>query len=75
MTTMLIAPAHIKVRATGGGLTLEHCEDGGCTVDAEGHSTCGRLACPSCGSSGANLIAAEDGEHVCRCGHSWVTGW
>ncbi len=69
---------HIKVRHDDVGTTLEYCEDFGCRVRADGLADCGRLACPSCGSGGANLSAmqlafVEPGEAVrCDCGHSWA---
>ncbi len=69
---------HIKIWLRDGGVALERCEDDGCLVDVGGHAGCGRLACPACGCSGANLsVAQEDdllhGETVsCSCGHAWT---
>jgi hypothetical protein len=73
-------PAHIKVRLDDGGVALQRCEDPGCCVDGSGHADCGRLACPACGSGGANLSALQEddllhGENVrCSCGHAWTPG-
>ena len=71
--------AHLKASFDGGDLTLSHCEDPGCTVDENGHATsCGRLACPACGTSGSVLSSGDfsllrSGEPVgCRCGHIWI---
>lgn len=79
MTTMLTAPAttpHFKTRGFPGAHSLERCEDPGCAVDANGNASCGRLACPSCGFSGSNLIAPDgfDGDHLvrCTCGEAWL---
>ena len=41
--SMLVAHPHIKVYDEGS--TFEHCEDPGCVADADGHASCGRLAC------------------------------
>jgi DNA-directed RNA polymerase subunit M/transcription elongation factor TFIIS len=71
---------HLKARESQCGITLEPCEDRGCGVDADGHADCGRLACPNCGFSGANLstpqLASGDelGPVSCDCGHIWVAG-
>jgi hypothetical protein len=76
MSTIAIAPRHIKVRATAGEVALERCEDVGCTVGEGGHADCGRLACPACGCGGGNLAPGERGELVfCSCGHSFVADW
>ena len=71
--------AHLKASVDDGGLTFSRCEDTGCTVDENGHATsCGRLACPACGTSGSVLSSADfsmlgAGEPVaCRCGHIWI---
>jgi hypothetical protein len=78
MTTITTGHAHIKIRLHDGGVALERCEDIGCVVDPDGRAGCGRLACPICGGSGANLSVAQegdllDGESVrCGCGHAWV---
>ena len=69
---------HLKLRTSQcGGLTLEPCEDGSCHVDAAGHTSCGRLACPSCGYSGCNLSsqylpAGRSRPVACSCGHVWI---
>ncbi|MGZ4411645.1 MAG: hypothetical protein ACXVY8_05870 [Gaiellaceae bacterium] len=74
------AVRHLKARQSQCGVTLEPCEDRGCEVDASGHASCGRLACPSCGFSGANLSTAQLGSHdeetpvFCDCGYMWVAG-
>jgi hypothetical protein len=73
----ITAVRHLKARQSQCGITLEPCEDRGCEVDAAGHAGCGRLACPNCGFSGANLstpqLASGDGEGPisCDCGHIW----
>jgi hypothetical protein len=79
MTTMLSAPTripHFKTRGFAGAHSLERCEDPGCTVSEHGEASCGRLACPSCGFSGSNLIAPDgfDGNHLarCTCGESCI---
>jgi hypothetical protein len=72
------AVRHLKARWSDGGITLEPCEDRGCEVDSSGHAGCGRLACPACGFSGANLSTQQlhgqgDDEPVaCDCGYLWV---
>jgi hypothetical protein len=72
------AVRHLKARWSDGGITLEPCEDRGCEVDASGHAGCGRLACPACGFSGANLSTqqlsgqGDDQPIACECGHLWV---
>ena len=71
-----IAPEAPKAEKTKRKTAGERCEDGDCVVDGDGHAACGRLACPSCGSSGDDLVVAGPGEPVfCRCGHSFVPGW
>lgn len=76
-----VGRAHFKASIDGGGgdLALSRCEDPGCAVDENGHATsCGRLACPACGTSGAVLSSTDfsllgSGEPVaCRCGHIWI---
>ncbi len=67
MSTVVGHP-HIKV--TVGGLSFEHCEDPGCTVDDDGRASCGRVACPACGCGGANLLEAG-GAYLCTCDHIW----
>jgi hypothetical protein len=64
-----IAIKHIKVWQRDGGLTLEPCEDDGCSVDAAGHASCGRAACPECGCGGANLSAGPGKSLFCTCGY------
>ena len=72
----IAAPRHIKVRDDAGSLLLERCEDDDCRVRDEGHADCGRLACPSCGCSGGNLVVGELDEPIfCRCGHTWIAAW
>jgi hypothetical protein len=70
MTAVAIGLAHIKVGARDGERSLERCEDGDCLVDEQGRAGCGRVACPSCGCSGGNLILAGD-MAACECGHAW----
>ena len=62
----LVAHPHIEVYDEGS--TFEHCEDPGCVVDADGHASCGRLACPACGC--ANIVETGDAL-LCNCGHAW----
>ena len=72
------AVRHLKARQSQCGITLEPCEDHGCEVDESGHADCGRLACPNCGFSGANLSTLQLTSHgeerpiSCDCGHMWV---
>jgi len=73
------APRHLKVSGVSPALGLERCEDPGCVVLADGScSSCGRLACPSCGCSGTNLSTfqlshlALAGELSCTCGHTFA---
>jgi hypothetical protein len=75
------APRHLKVSGANPTLSFEHCEDPGCVVLWDGiASSCGRLACPACGSSGTNLSTIQlthlhPGERLnCTCGHTWVHG-
>jgi hypothetical protein len=69
MSTITAVP-HFKTRGFPGEHSLERCEDSGCTVGADGHADCGRLACPECGFSGSNLSEpdAVGGEISCSCG-------
>jgi hypothetical protein len=66
---------HVKVYLTDGATSYERCEDAGCTVDRDGHASCGRAACPACGLGGSNLSAPDgfDGDSLvrCLCGHLW----
>jgi hypothetical protein len=71
----------VKVTGVVPAFGYEACEDVGCAVRHNGvASSCGRLACPSCGYGGTNLVTmqmidGEAGTHVrCTCGHSWVHG-
>lgn len=70
--------AHHLARSTGERLTIDPCELGPCTVDRVGATSCGALACPSCGIGGATLSIEEDiwadsRYATCRhCGYSWV---
>jgi hypothetical protein len=72
------APRHLKVTGHRPAFGFEPCEDVGCSVTVEGvASSCGRLACPSCGCGGTNLaaiqlIAAAARRMRCSCGHAWV---
>jgi hypothetical protein len=74
----MVAVRHLKARWSDGGITLEPCEDRSCEVDSSGHAACGRLACPACGFSGANLSTqqltarGEDEPVACDCGYLWV---
>jgi hypothetical protein len=78
-STELRAPRHLKVSGAGPAHSFEPCEDLGCVV-AEGGtaSSCGRLACPSCGCGGTNLSTLQvaripfGGTVSCTCGHSWI---
>lgn len=77
-----VAPRHVKVTGRLPMFGYERCEDPGCVVDSGGIATsCGRPACPSCGSGGTNLTRGllpdeETGAWVdhmqCTCGRSWV---
>lgn len=72
------APRHLKITGAPPAFGFERCEDGGCTVEAGGTaSSCGRLACPSCGCGGTNLetlpLLDQPGLQIrCSCGYSWV---
>ena len=70
MSTISITP-HFKTSGFVGARSLERCEDPGCTVHADGHAGCGRLACPACGFSGSNLSAPDtlEGLVSCACGN------
>ena len=74
--TLATAIQHMKMHGFAGDHLLEHCEDDGCTVDGDGHASCGRVACPSCGFSGSNLTSpdgAEGDELIrCNCGFAWT---
>jgi hypothetical protein len=66
---------HFKTRGFPGEHSLERCEDAGCTVGADGHADCGRVACPACGFSGSNLSEPDalGGLVGCSCGHVFET--
>jgi len=73
------APRHVKVTGVLPAFGYERCEDPGCTVGHDGvASSCGRIACPVCGSGGTNLIKLQlvdsaAGTHMrCTCGHTWL---
>ena len=74
---MSISPGtpHFKIHGFVGDHLLERCEDDGCSVGPDGHASCGRLACPSCGFSGSNLSAPDgaEGDELlrCSCGYAW----
>jgi hypothetical protein len=68
---------HRYVWVSSRGITIEPCEDEFCEIAASGRTSCGSLACPSCGRGGANLsvtqllpMAATD-SIACGCGYSW----
>ena len=72
-------PRHLKITGAAPAFGFERCEDQSCTVAADGTaSSCGRLACPSCGCGGTNLAtallldAAHGVEVRCSCGFAWV---
>ena len=74
-------PRHLKVSGVAPMLGFEPCEDPGCRVGSDGTaSSCGRLACPSCGCGGTNLSTIQlahipfGGSITCNCGHAWVHG-
>jgi hypothetical protein len=75
----LTEPRHLKLTGAPPGFGFERCEDAGCNVASDGTaSSCGRVACPSCGCGGTNLrmlplLEAEAGVEVhCTCGYAWV---
>jgi len=72
-------PRHLKLTGAAPAFGFERCEDESCTVEPDGTaSSCGRLACPSCGCGGTNLatvllLEAGDGLQIrCSCGHTWL---
>jgi len=72
-------PRHLKITGAAPAFGFERCEDVSCTVEADGTaSSCGRLACPSCGCGGTNLttVALLDAGSAtsigCSCGYAWV---
>jgi hypothetical protein len=72
-------PRHLKITGAAPAFGFERCEDQVCDVEADGTaSSCGRLACPSCGCGGTNLatmalLDAGGGLQVrCTCGYVWV---
>ena len=79
--TLVAAPRHLKVTGHRPAVGYEPCEDLGCAVPGDGvASSCGRLACPSCGCGGTNLasmelVGASGGRRLhCTCGHTWLHG-
>jgi hypothetical protein len=71
-------PRHLKITGVAPALGYERCEDLGCSVELDGTATsCGRLACPSCGCGGTNLTTTGllDGDSAarihCSCGFAW----
>jgi hypothetical protein len=73
------ARLHLKINGGSPARGLERCEDDGCLVASDGIATsCGRLACPSCGCGGTNLstiqlVNVRVGTRIdCTCGNSWV---
>ena len=78
-TSFAEAPRHLKVTGHTPAFGYEPCEDVGCFVPGDGvASSCGRVACPSCGCSGTNVTAMHAGDTStgrrlhCTCGHSWL---
>ena len=73
-------PRHLKVTGHTPAFGYEPCEDIGCLVPGDGvASSCGRVACPSCGCGGTNLatlqaVGAAARRLVCTCGHAWFHG-
>jgi hypothetical protein len=73
---------HLKVSGHSPALGFERCEDPGCEVGSDAvASSCGRLACPSCGCGGTNLSTIQlshalPGERIecSMCGHEWTHG-
>ncbi len=72
-------PRHLKITGVAPAYGFEPCEDVSCSVDPDGTaSSCGRLACPSCGCGGTNLtlmpvLGKGSGTLVrCSCGCTWV---
>ena len=78
----LETPRHVKVTGHSRAFGFEPCEDVGCSVDPGGTATsCGRIACPSCGCSGTNVTTMQlvgvgsDRHRRCGCcGHAWMHG-
>jgi len=73
------APRHVKVSGVNPSFGFEPCEDPGCVVETDGTaSSCGRLACPSCGCGGTNLSTMQlsrmpaGGPLSCSCGFVWI---
>jgi len=73
-----LAPRHLKITGAAPAFGFEPCEDVACSVDPDGNtSSCGRLACPSCGCGGTNLtlmplLGKSPGTLVrCSCGCTW----
>jgi hypothetical protein len=72
-------PRHLKVTGAAPAFGFERCEDVACSVASDGTaSSCGRLACPSCGCGGTNLTtvplldAGSATSIGCSCGYAWV---
>ena len=75
-----ILPRHVNVTGRPTMFLYERCEDRDCLVGVDGiASCCGRIACPGCGSGGANLTATGERESgagtrrrvECSCGNAW----
>ena len=73
------APRHVKVTGPRQTFGYERCEHTDCVVTQAGAgSSCGRPACPGCGSGGANLTELELStvppaiEFHCTCGYFWI---
>lgn len=68
---------HHYVSVSGRGVTIEQCEDEFCEIATTGRTSCGSLACPSCGRGGANLSVTQllpmvpTDSIACGCGYSW----
>ena len=74
------APRHIKVTGHRPMFGYERCEDTDCVVTPLGlGSSCGRPACPTCGSGGTSLtkrsldLAPATLEFQCSCGNFWIS--
>ena len=73
---------HLKVSGVSPTFGFEPCEDPGCVVAWDAiASSCGRLACPSCGCGGTNLstiqlsrLSAGERLDCFACGHAWFQG-
>ena len=74
-------PRHVKVTGHDRAHGYEPCEDIGCAVTPDGVATsCGRVACPSCGFGGTNVMlmhlvgGTEQHARCSSCGHTWTPG-